>query len=52
MLDAQEVLHRFMVDGLPDARHFEDTMKPIMDRTSGAGSVWSGRTVRWSTCCG
>ena len=36
MLDAQEVLNGFMVDGLPDARRFEDTMKPIMDRTAGS----------------
>jgi hypothetical protein len=34
MLDAHEVLNCFMVDRLPDARRFEDTMKPIMDRTA------------------
>jgi len=36
MLDAQDVLNCFMVDGLPNARRFEDTMKPIMDRTAGS----------------
>jgi CheY-like chemotaxis protein len=36
VLDAEEVLNGFMVDGLPDARRFEDTMKPIMDRTAGS----------------
>jgi CheY-like chemotaxis protein len=34
MLNAQDVLNGFMVDGLPNARRFEDTMKPIMDRTA------------------
>ena len=36
MLNAQDVLNCFMVDGLPNARRFEDTMKPIMDRTAGS----------------
>jgi CheY-like chemotaxis protein len=38
MLDAEEVLERFMVGGMPDAARFEDTMRPIMD------TVTSNRT--------
>jgi CheY-like chemotaxis protein len=43
MLDADEVLSRFMVEATPDTRRFEDTMMhTVMDRLA-----WSGtRTVR------
>jgi hypothetical protein len=36
MLDADEVLNCFMVDELPDAKCFEDTMNPILDRAAGS----------------
>jgi len=36
MLDADEVLNCFMVDELPNAGRFEDTMNPIIDRASGS----------------
>jgi hypothetical protein len=32
ILDARETLSTFMVDGLPDADRFEETMMPIIDR--------------------
>jgi CheY-like chemotaxis protein len=35
MLDADEILNCFMVDELPNARRFEDTMNPIIDRAAG-----------------
>ena len=35
VLSAEDVLNCFMVDGLPDARRFEETMTPIMDRMAG-----------------
>jgi CheY-like chemotaxis protein len=42
MLDADEVLNCFMVDELPNARRFEDTMNPIIHRVAGSRK----RTVR------
>jgi CheY-like chemotaxis protein len=36
MLDADEVLNRFMVDELPHAGRFEDTMNPIIDKAAGS----------------
>jgi CheY-like chemotaxis protein len=35
MLDADELLNRFMVDDMPDAQRFEDTMNPIVARAAG-----------------
>jgi CheY-like chemotaxis protein len=42
MLDADEMLSRFMVDGMPDRSRFEDTIGPIMDVAAGSGQ----RSVR------
>jgi CheY-like chemotaxis protein len=42
MLDADEVLNCFMVDELPNAGRFEDTINPIIDRAGGSQK----RTVR------
>ena len=39
ILDADKVLNCFMVDEVPNAGRFEDTMNPIIDRAAGAGSV-------------
>ena len=36
MLDAEQVLNCFMVDRLPNAGRFEDTMNPIIDRAAGS----------------
>jgi CheY-like chemotaxis protein len=36
VLDAQDVLNCFMVDGLPDPRRFEDTVTPILARMAGS----------------
>jgi CheY-like chemotaxis protein len=36
MLDADEVLHCFMVDELPNAGRFKETMTPIIDRAAGS----------------
>jgi CheY-like chemotaxis protein len=36
LLDAEKVMNGFMLDGLPDARGFEDTIKPIMQRLAGS----------------
>jgi hypothetical protein len=36
MLDADELLNRFMVDDMPDTRRFEDTMNPIVARAEGS----------------
>jgi hypothetical protein len=36
MLDADEVLDRFMVDHRPDAQRFEDTINPILDEAAGS----------------
>jgi CheY-like chemotaxis protein len=35
MLDADELLNRFMVDDMPDTQRFEDTMNPIVARAAG-----------------
>jgi hypothetical protein len=35
VLDARETLATFMVDGMPDAQRFEETMAPLIDRTRG-----------------
>jgi len=42
MLDADEMLSRFMVDGMPDRSRFEETFAPIMDVAAGSGQ----RSVR------
>jgi CheY-like chemotaxis protein len=38
MLCADELLSRFMVDGMPDAVRFQDTLGPIMDAAAGSGN--------------
>jgi len=38
MLDAHEVLGRFMVDDMPDTVGFADTIAPIMDAAAGSGN--------------
>ena len=38
MLDAHEILGRFMVDDMPDTVGFEDTIAPIMDAAAGSGN--------------
>jgi CheY-like chemotaxis protein len=35
MFDADEVLNRLMVDGRPDAKRFEHTINPIVDKAAG-----------------
>ncbi len=36
IVDAGEMLDRFMVDGLPDAGRFKDAITPIMERATGS----------------
>ena len=37
MLDANEVLHRLMVDGQPDPERFAHTINPVVDKAAGTG---------------
>ncbi len=37
ILDADEVLSRFMVEAMPNTRRFEDTMNTVMDGAAGSG---------------
>jgi hypothetical protein len=36
MLDADDLLNRFMVDDMPDTQRFEETIGPIMARAAGS----------------
>ena len=52
LLDAETLLARFMVDGMPDWELFRDAAAELIDGVARRGRRACARTARWSTSCG